>query len=415
MSAQVTTLSSEILRHFSPFHSLDDSLLETFAGYCRVCQLTAGSTLFSTGDQDNDDYYLLKGKVQLTNAQGQHHFIEAGLPNSNHPLSRSRPRQQTATAYNEIIYFVINSAVLAEINRTTQNSNDYLSIMTMGKAMDDEGDSLLHQFQHDLNRGNFSLPSFPDVAIKITTLIEDPNCNISDVVKLIHRDPSIAAKIIQTANSALYHGVSNCNNINQAVTRLGLMTTKQLVISFSLLGLFETDSATLKHSMTLLRQSSVQVAALNAVLAKHFLPLNSEQAMLAGLLHQLGDIIILSYVERFYEFDQNPMQLALVLNRLAGPAGALATEAWGFSPSLIEVVKQPSNWLTTSSDSFSYADLTVLSKYLNLVLPTTSITLCNRSSLPALRKAFKLHPKHALENILNDSQQAWSDMQILLS
>lgn len=413
MSAQPAALSIETLRRFSPFHLLDDPLLTTFASYCQVCRLTAGNKLFSVGDQDSNDYYLLAGKVQLTNAHGRNSFIEAGLPNSNHPLSRSRPRQQTAIANGDIIYFFINSAVLAEINRTTQKSNDYLSIMGMGKPIDD-GDALLHQFQHDLSRGNFSLPSFPDVALKITSLIEDPDCNINDVVKLIHRDPAIAAKIIQTANSALYRGVSNCDNINQAVMRLGLMTTKQLVISFSLLGLFESESATLKQHMTLLRRKSVQVAALNAVLAKYFLQLNSEQAMLAGLLHQLGDIVVLSYTERFHEFDQNPMQLALVLNRLSGPAGALAVQEWHFPAPLIEVVKQSSNWLATSSENFSYTDLTLLSKYLCLMPSMTPIKLCNKSSLPALKKALKSQSINALEDILNDSQQILGDIQALL-
>ena len=414
MSARKAALLIATLRRFSPFSSLDELLLETFVEYCQVRRLAAGSQLFGIGDRDSDDYYLLSGSVRLTSNQGEDSFIEAGLPNSNHPLSRSRPRQQAATASTDIIYFSINTAVLAELNRTTQSSTDYLSMMSKGKPINDNGDSLLHQFQHDLNRGNFSLPSFPDVALKITTLIEDPECKIDNVVKLIHSDPAITAKIIQTANSALYRSVSGCENINQAIMRLGLTTTKQLVISFSLLGLFDADSTMLKQKMSLLRQESIQVAAYNAVLAKHFKSLNPEQALLAGLLHKIGDIVVLSYAERFNDLDQNPMQLALVLSRLSSRAGAMAVEKWAFPQPLIDVVSQSSDWFAGTTDEFSYVDLTLISKYLCLLPPTTPINFGDTSVLPALQKALQLIPAKAFQDNLNNDQHALSEMQSLL-
>lgn len=415
MSTHTDVLSIANLRRFSPFNLLDETLLETFVGYCQEHRLAAGEKLFCLGDQDSNDYYLLSGKIKLTNAQGQDSFIEAGLPNSNQPLSRTRPRRQTAIACNEVQCFVINTSVLAELNRTTQNNKDYLSIMAMGKPIDDDGDALLHQFQHDLNRGNFNLPSFPDVAFKITRLVEYPDCSIDDVVKLIHSDPAIAAKIILTANSALYRGVNNCSDIKQAVMRLGLMTTKQLVISFSLLGLFEADSVVLKQKMALLRQQSIHVAAFNAVLARHFLSLNTEQAMLAGLLNQLGEMIVLSYAEQFHEFDHKPMQLAVVLSQLASSAGILAAQQWGFSQPLIDVVAQSSNWLHASGDDFSYTDLTLIAKYLCLMSPVGDTTLPENSTMPALQKALQLHDASALLEIIQNSQQSLNDIKTLLS
>ena len=116
--------------------------------------------------------------------------------------------------------------------------------------------------------------------------------------------------------------------------RLGLNTTKQLVISFAILNLFDADSPFLKRVLEELRNKSIQLACLAFVLAEDIEEVNQEEALLAGLLSGMGQLIIISYAEQLASVEQNPSQLGLAIAQLEQTASKLATQHWQFPDSL---------------------------------------------------------------------------------
>ena len=378
----------DTLRQFSAFNTLDDGLLGSLGNNIDIKSKPAGETLFSIGDNDLDDFFLVAGTVGLKNKEQKITFIEAGLPNSNRPLSPRRPRLQTATAKTEINYFTINHALVTELINDQKKSQNYSSLQAQSRALDSDGQTLFQQFEHELDRGHFSLPSFPEVALKIRDLVDHPDCNINDLVSLAHSDPGIAAKLIKTANSPLYRGVSPCDNLTTAIMRLGLNTTKQLVTSFAALSLFESESPLLKQQMELLRQKSITVAAHAFVLATEIKHLNAEEALLAGLLYPIGKIIVINYAERFHEFDDNTCLLAAVIHHLRDSVGALAVEQWGFSKQLISVVKESSNNLRAAQQPIDYCDLIISIKQLILMGDDFQTSLNPHTEIPPLQALY---------------------------
>lgn len=407
----------DILKNFTPFNNLDEKILHHLSKSITIKTDKAKYTLFSLGDNDTDDYFLISGSISLINKNKQINHIEAGLPNSNRSISPSRPRQQTAVSNTDITYFTINTTILTEIKKKQKKSNDYLSIFAQGNPLDNDGEALLHQFEHELSRGHFSLPSFPEIALKIRHLIEHHDCDINEVVNLAHSDPGIAAKLIKTANSPLYRGIANCNDLTAAVMRLGLTTTKQLVTSFAVLSLFEADSRLLKQQMELLRKKSIAVAAYAFILAKYIPDSNPEEALLAGLLQPLGKIIVISYAERFHELDNNPLLLSTIIHTLRSDVGALAVDQWGFSEPLSNVVKNANHLLRDSKGHFDYCDLIIVAKQLILMGDNIELYLIDKSLCPTINKLYTLlDSKQNIIDIIEENKEKRHELyQLLLS
>ena len=78
----------------------------------------------------------------------------------------------------------------------------------------------------DLNNDRLPLPTLPEVAIKVRETVDDDNATIRDIADIINTDAALSARIIQVANSALYRGISTADNVQMAITRMGLNTVR---------------------------------------------------------------------------------------------------------------------------------------------------------------------------------------------
>ncbi|MCR8923224.1 HDOD domain-containing protein [Dasania sp. GY-MA-18] len=398
-----------IFRRYTLLSSLDETLFNSLCKSIEIREATAGTTLFKQHSNDTLEYFLVSGSVTLSNDKQPPKIIEAGLPNSNHPLSPSKPRQHSATCNGLVQYFTLPSSVIHLLQEKRKRQSD--AVTHMAYSSDCSHEALYKHFEHELSRGYFVIPSFPETAINIRLAIEQPDCDINQVVNLAHSDPGISAKLIKTANSVLYKGVSSCDNITNAVMRLGLSTTKQLVTSFAILSLFESDSPLLKQQMELARKKSILVASYAFVLAEKIPSLNSEEAMLASLLHQIGKIIILSYAEQHPKFDQQPLQLALAIHQLSSHAGKLALEAWGFSQQLITVVAESNQTLRQNPKAIDYCDLIILCKL--LALGNDEQQPQPLSSLPAWQKIQQQLQQQTIGELINEQQQRLAEVRSL--
>ncbi|HCR46442.1 MAG TPA: cyclic nucleotide-binding protein, partial [Marinobacter hydrocarbonoclasticus] len=129
------------------------------------------------------------------------------------------------------------------------------------------------------------LPSVPDVAWKVRRVVDREDSSATEVASAVSADPAMAAKLVRSCNSPLYRGFSDVRNVREAVVRLGLRTTRQLVTVFAMREVFKTRRAALQKEMEQLWRHSREVAALCWVLADHATRIDPEEALLAGVLH----------------------------------------------------------------------------------------------------------------------------------
>lgn len=380
----------DILLGFSPFDSIDPQLLARLAADITVLEADAGFQLFTTGEYDAAEYYLLEGSIRLLAEDGKEKIIPADHSAARFPIARLRPRVFTASAHTDIRYFVISASVLDELQHSLRRSEDNASLQEIQKLAGTEGHSLLYEFEQELNSGRFVLPSLPEVAFRIREMIEHPDCSVGDLAKLVNTDPAIAAKLVKVANSVMYRGVSSCDDTQSAIARLGLITTKQLVTSFAILTLYNTHSTRFKHHMQEIWQQSIEVAAYSYVLARNLPGFNEEEALLAGLIHSIGEFVVLTYAERFYDLAADEERLEMAMTSLKGPIGERVLQEWDFSPELVAVARDAGNWMRDSDeDSFDYCDLVQVAMLYALHGDESDAALSDMASVPAFNKLKK--------------------------
>lgn len=208
-----------------------------------------------------------------------------------------------------------------------------------------------------LESGTLDLPTLPDMAIKIREMIDDPNVSADKLVNLLSTDPAISAQIIKTANSAAFSNGNIVNDLRTAVSRLGYRMLRNLVMTITLIKLFQADSPLVKQQLKKLWEHSREVAANSYVLALYQRHLKPEQAMLAGLVHDIGALPLYLYADRYHpRLDQATLEG--LIRRFAATVGSKMLQSWNFPEDLVEVVAGHENLQRINgSDLADYVDV----------------------------------------------------------
>ncbi|MFT5691808.1 MAG: HD-like signal output (HDOD) protein [Oceanicoccus sp.] len=415
------SLLKVLLPKYSPFDSIDSSLLETLAEDIEIKTADTGYILFESGAFDSTEFYLVSGSINLIARDGRENTISMRNSNARFPIARLRPRMYTAKAATPIHYFVIAASVLDELQRSSRGSGNDLVLTETAQNSGDDGSSLLYEFEQELNSGRFVLPSLPEVAFRIRELIDKPDFHMMDLAKLVNTDAAIAAKLIKAGNSVMYRGVNRCDDTLAAIARLGLITTKQLVTSFAVLALFNTKSTVFRDRMEKSWRLSMITSSYSYILAKHLPGFNEEEALLAGLIHNIGEVVLLAYAERFSDLANNENQLDLVINNLRGRLGEMVLSEWGFSQELVTVGKESRNWDrgadTVDELQFDYCDLVQVAMLYGCKEDSEfSAALPQIDSVPAYNKLKKrqISPEQ-VAIIIDEAQEQIADLQNIFS
>ena len=358
----VQELSIEKLREFTSFRNLSEDDLLVLAGCVAIRQARRGEILFKSGDIDSRELFLLSGQLQLVSEDGHELTLEAGTAAANLPVAKLRPRQYTGRALTDLDYFSVDCDLLESLSEKIAEKDGDLGygIFEFAPEHDDETQEMLHAFRRDLDARKFRLTSLPEVALKIRTLLDDQDVNARRIAELINRDPVIAAKIIRAANSPIYFGAAKCETVQNAIVRLGLLTTKQLVIGFTLRDLFQSQAPLLRRLMADVWEQSIDVAAISFVLARHTRLFDPEEAMLAGLVSNIGVLSVLNYAQNYGQLLDNEALLRDWVERLKGEAGAMVLENWQFPDEIVEVARGCEDWLRCPTTRADLCDLVLV-------------------------------------------------------
>src|SRR5690606_4736040 len=130
----------------------------------------------------------------------------------------------------------------------------------------------------------------------------------------------------------------------ESVVRLGMRTTRQLVTVFAMREVFKTRRAPLQQEMEKLWRHSREVAALCWVLADHATRIDPEEAMLAGLLHDIGIVPVLVQAEHHVNLFADEKNLHHAMSELRADVGCAVLENWSFPKTFIEAARCAEDW-----------------------------------------------------------------------
>jgi len=137
-----------------------------------------------------------------------------------------------------------------------------------------------------------NLPTLPHILIKLIRACSDENISLEEISSIIEKDPSLSGKILRLVNSVYYGLPRKVSTIKQAVGFLGTNTTKNTAISASVLRAFDRTAGNAILNLKLFWWHSLRCAVTARLLALKVRYHGPEEAFLAGLLHDIGRLVL---------------------------------------------------------------------------------------------------------------------------
>jgi len=206
-------------------------------------------------------------------------------------------------------------------------------------------DLLANQSLKAVISGMRSLPSLPRLYDELTAFLRKENPSLSEIARIISKDVSMTAKILQLANSAFVGSSGRVSSLVQALSLIGTETVRTLVLSVNVFSQFDSRSHVAAH-LPKLWDHSVAVSSLAQRIAncENSAKGLAEESFTAGLLHDIGKLVLLAEMPREYheifeagvscERDHEQR----VLGCTHAEIGAYLMSIWGIPLPLVQAV-----------------------------------------------------------------------------
>lgn len=189
------------------------------------------------------------------------------------------------------------------------------------------------------------LPPMPHVASRAISMVENPDTTANELSDLLSSDTALAARVLKIANSAMFSRQREITTLNQAIMIIGFKALKGIIVAAALRQISKNFSKLEK----MIWENSMCTAMCSTVIAKKLKKRYVEEIFLLGLLHSLGQIVLLAQQETSKDY---PLVMKLVAEKSVDYVtaeaeiigfshallGALVAKKWNFSPETCQII-----------------------------------------------------------------------------
>lgn len=190
---------------------------------------------------------------------------------------------------------------------------------------------------------DLSFATSADASLRVMKAVDNPDVALDDVARIVTAEPLLSAKVVRMANSvALNPSGRAITDVKQAVMRVGLAPIRSLAMALTLDQVRHSQRmAPCRQLVNRLWERCVHVAALAYVVGRRLSSLPADEAMLAGIVHDLGRFYLLGVAaEHHPELLKDQATLVVALDDLDRSAGRRLLEALGLPPTIVDAVAQ---------------------------------------------------------------------------
>ncbi|MFK7997634.1 MAG: HDOD domain-containing protein [Granulosicoccus sp.] len=259
------------------------------------------------------------------------------------------------------------------------------------------------------------LPSLPSAAIYLERAIRDDSVSLAKLASLLEKDPVLAARLIRVANSAFYRAVTPVESVPVAVTRIGFSATRNIALVL-LSNVFRARHKLVAERISQLWNESLRTAAVASILTRHYPLIDSNRAMLGGLMYNVGAMLLLTKIDEKVRAIPHPMILDQMIAKHAARFGLMLLRFWEMDPDLLEVVAHRDNWQRNHEQSPDLADLILVARSCIPVADGAPIDFTFCENLPAYQRMQPfLHLPLPLSEFVTDAEDSVEQMLAVLS
>jgi len=207
---------------------------------------------------------------------------------------------------------------------------------------------------------SLSLPSLPEVALRVRDVADDPRSNLNQIADVVARDPALSLRLVRLANTAHYARATRVVTVNAAAHRIGMRAIRNIAIAMALEHLFVVHNPVVRHFMHHAWHQAIVACCSATSLFGCSEPqqrgkLHCDVITLMALTHNIGLLPILAEAERHDDVFANPTFIDRAFRTHGGEIAAALLEAWEFDQEMVDGAR---NWqnLSHQEDSPSYVD-----------------------------------------------------------
>jgi len=271
----------------------------------------------------------------------------------------------------------------------------------------------LNELVDAIKNDRLTLPTLPEVALKIRDAANNPDVNSNTLSAVIGQDAALAARIIKVANSPLLRGAVVVDNLQLAITRMGINFVRNLATGLAMEQMFQATHDSIDRRLRASWEHSLEVASISHVLASHFTKLKPDQATLAGLVHEIGILPILTLAEDNPEILEKETVLDKIIDRLHGRVGRAIMKAWEFPEELLDVPLGCTDFTRDSGVNADYVDVVTVAKIQSYTKENNPYPDLDHSTIPAFAKLglageTEVHEVDTLAEEIDEAKQAFA-------
>lgn len=189
-----------------------------------------------------------------------------------------------------------------------------------------------------------NLSYIPTVVADLMEKASDPEVTVHGITELISKDQGLVAQVFKVANSSFYGRLKKTENLTDAIITLGLRGLKSFVIAQAVKHIL-TDAGRDNHSLW---RHAIRVSIASLVLANEMRYDTFEDAMVGGLVHDIGKVFIENvYPEISLSINQKVLEDSITYNDAErvvlgfdhAEIGALIAEKWNFPSKVVDIIR----------------------------------------------------------------------------
>ncbi|MBL1264705.1 HDOD domain-containing protein [Methylomicrobium sp. RS1] len=398
----VTALPLDFLKKLIPIGEL--SADELLALKSTLRSFEEGEVVFGRGDVSSELIYLYEGEIYLESVNGNGYLVDASTFKACYPLSTSTEQRLTAIARSSAKVVYLPLSVLKRSSAAAFVNKPLITPTDVPPSLQNSG--FFKGFCEAIKYDQLVVPTLPDVALQLRKALQN-EIGVADVVKIINLDPVISSKLIQVVNNPVYRAHKAITNTQDAVLRLGMHTTQNIVTGISLNNLFHSRDKRLNDRIKRIWQQSIQVASISCTLASLNRKINPDEALLAGLVHKIGILPILAYAENRGNERYTEEELDQTISLLQGRVGEFILQKWSFPNAMRSIPSQAANWYHDNASGIQLSDIVILARFHSELGDLRSQNLPPINTLPAFQKLGDnaLTPEMSLQALADAKQQ----------
>ncbi|MGE0082680.1 MAG: HDOD domain-containing protein [Thiohalomonadaceae bacterium] len=222
-------------------------------------------------------------------------------------------------------------------------------------------EALLAKAREVLARDRLLLPTLPEHSARIRNAIACDDVSLAELVRVIQSDPALTARILTVANSAMARRGREVRDLRSAVVRLGLGKVRSLANSLLLLQtLSSIGPPDMQARLRAIHGHIIAVGALSYALAAQTRHLDPEQAMIAGLIHDIGRLPLTRWVYEHPTLARFRKGTERLTYRLHAEIGASLLRTWGFPQHLVDVAAKHEQVTELHGADADYLDVVIV-------------------------------------------------------